>query len=130
MRKLTARQQRFCEEYKKDRDATRAALRAGYSEKQAARMGAENLGKAHIQERIRTGAEKGERGPVVDREETLEYMSAVLRGEVEGIKPSDQMKAAELFGKCYGLFTEKAKTEERADSVEDFLRQLEGERSF
>ena len=130
MRKLTARQQRFCEEYKKDRDATRAALRAGYAEKQAARMGTENLRKAHIRERLRAGGEKEERGPVVDREETLEYMSAVLRGQVEGIKPSDQMKAAELFGKRYGLFTERAKSEEKTESVEDFLRQLEEERSF
>ena len=130
MRKLTARQQRFCEEFKKDRDATRAALRAGYSEKQAARMGAENLRKAHIRALIQAEPEKGERGPVVDGEETLEYMSAVLRGQVEGIKPSDQMKAAELFGKRYGLFTEKAKAEEKTESVEDYLRQLEGERSF
>jgi phage terminase small subunit len=43
--KLTARQQRFVEEYLVDLNATAAAKRAGYSERTAKQMGTENLAK-------------------------------------------------------------------------------------
>ncbi|MFD1216406.1 terminase small subunit [Microbulbifer celer] len=45
---LTAKQQRFVDEYLIDLNATQAAIRAGYSEKTAAAVGAENLRKPHI----------------------------------------------------------------------------------
>lgn len=41
--KITAKQQRFIEEYLVDCNATQAAIRAGYSEKSAQQIGAENL---------------------------------------------------------------------------------------
>ncbi len=40
---LTAKQQRFINEYLKDCNATRAAIRAGYSEESAQQIGSENL---------------------------------------------------------------------------------------
>ena len=49
---LTGKQKRFCEEYVIDWNATRAAKVAGYSEKTAGAMGAENLTKPEIQEHI------------------------------------------------------------------------------
>jgi phage terminase small subunit len=49
---LTDKQRRFCEEYMIDLNATQAAIRAGYSEKTAAVIGAENLVKPNIQEFI------------------------------------------------------------------------------
>lgn len=45
---LTAKQQRFVEEYLIDLNATQAAIRAGYSERAANRQGAENLSKPDI----------------------------------------------------------------------------------
>jgi len=53
MGELTDKQRRFCEEYIVDFNATQAAIRAGYSEKTAAAIGAENLTKPNIQEFIR-----------------------------------------------------------------------------
>jgi phage terminase small subunit len=50
--KLTDKQQRFCEEYLIDLNATQAAIRAGYSEKTGASIGAENLIKPEIQNYI------------------------------------------------------------------------------
>ena len=47
--KLTDKQQRFCEEYLVDLNATQAAVRAGYSEKTAGAIGFENLRKPEIQ---------------------------------------------------------------------------------
>ena len=52
MAKLTAKQQRFCDEYLIDLNATQAAIRAGYSEKNADKIGSELLGKTRFAEYI------------------------------------------------------------------------------
>lgn len=51
-KKLTDKQNRFCEEYIVDLNATQAAIRAGYSKKTANRIGSENLSKPDIQNEI------------------------------------------------------------------------------
>jgi len=62
--KLTAKQQCFVDEYLIDRNATQAAIRAGYSEKTAGATGNENLKKPEIQqainERIKIRSERTE----------------------------------------------------------------------
>jgi len=59
---LRGKQQRFVDEYLVDRNATQAAIRAGYSQKTATVIGAENLTKPNIQEAIKLGeAEIAER---------------------------------------------------------------------
>ncbi|MCW3466515.1 terminase small subunit [Chitinophaga nivalis] len=45
---INEKQRRFCEEYLIDLNATKAAIRAGYSEKTAAQIGCENLIKPDI----------------------------------------------------------------------------------
>ena len=50
--KLTAKQERFCQEYMIDLNATQAAIRAGYSEKTAYSVSSENLRKPEVQDRI------------------------------------------------------------------------------
>jgi len=52
MAKLTDKQEVFCREYIVDLNATQAALRAGYSQKTAQRIGSENLSKPLIQGRV------------------------------------------------------------------------------
>lgn len=49
---LTDKQQRFCEEYLVDLNATQAAIRAGYSEKTAQEQGSQNLSKLMVRARI------------------------------------------------------------------------------
>lgn len=49
---LTPKQDRFCQEYVVDLNGTQAAIRAGYSQKTAAVIAAENLTKPNIHERI------------------------------------------------------------------------------
>lgn len=49
---LTAKQQRFVEEYLVDLNATQAAIRAGYSAQTASEIGYENLSKPQIAEAI------------------------------------------------------------------------------
>jgi len=49
---LTAKQQRFVQEYLVDLNATQAAIRAGYSKKTAGQIGDENLKKPQIAEAL------------------------------------------------------------------------------
>lgn len=51
-KKLTSKQERFCKEYIIDLNITQAAIRAGYSEKTASRIGSETLKKLEVQELI------------------------------------------------------------------------------
>ncbi len=126
--KLTAKQQRFCDEYLIDLNATQAAIRAGYSKKTARQMGTENMAKPSIKEYIDERMAEKEKSLIADQDEVLKYLTSVLRGEgyeemvvVEGygegrsrattvardVSPKDRLKAAELLGKRYSLFTDK-----------------------
>lgn len=66
---MTAKEKLFCEEYIIDLNATRAAIRAGYSQKSAGNIGSENLKKPHIRARIeKLEAERSRRtGITADR---------------------------------------------------------------
>ena len=81
MEKMTAKQQRFCDEYLIDLNATQAAIRAGYSEKTAGVIGAENLKKPNIKEYIEKRMEEKEAELVADQDEVLKYLTSVMRRE-------------------------------------------------
>ena len=125
---LTKKQKRFIDEYLIDLNATQAAIRAGYSEKTARSVGAENLTKPDIKKAVEEALEAIHIAKAADAQEVLEYLTSVLRGEskssvvvVESVgdymskarvmeKPPDEkerLKAAELLGKRYGLWTDK-----------------------
>jgi phage terminase small subunit len=63
-RKLTPKQEAFCRELMVDLNATQAAIRAGFSPRNASRIGAELLGKTHVAAFI--AAAKAERAAKVD----------------------------------------------------------------
>lgn len=52
MANLTDKQEKFCQEYLIDLNATQAAIRSGYSSSTAKQIGAENLTKLDIQARL------------------------------------------------------------------------------
>lgn len=132
MAKLTAKQQRFCDEYLIDLNATQAAIRAGYSKKTAAVIGTENLIKPNIKNYIEERMAEKESQLIAGQDEVLKYLTSVLRGESQSTEivvestgdgrseartiqkePSekDRLKAAELLGKRYGIFTDKVELE-------------------
>jgi phage terminase small subunit len=79
--KLTAKQQRFCDEYLIDLNATQAAIRAGYSAKTAAVIATENLRKPNIREYIDERMKEKEAALVADQDEVLRYLTSVMRRE-------------------------------------------------
>ncbi len=121
---LTTKQKRFCTEYLIDLNATQAAIRAGYSEKTAYSMGQRMLKNVEIKKYIDQQLKQLKNEKTADAQEVLEYLTAVMRGEQkeqvpllvgEGVQElvqkdvsvKDRLKAAELIGKRYALFTEK-----------------------
>ena len=120
-KKLTAKQQRFCDEYLIDLNATQAAIRAGYSEKTARQIATENMAKPSIREYIDKRMAEKEAALIADQDEVLKYLTEVMRGKSSAsvlardelgadrviAKPPDEkerLKAAELLGKRYGLY--------------------------
>lgn len=79
MAKLTVKQQRFCDEYLIDLNATQAAIRAGYSEKTARQTAAENLSKPYIREYIDKRLAEKEAELIADQDEVLQMLTRVLR---------------------------------------------------
>lgn len=119
---LTNKQKRFVDEYLVDLNATQAAIRAGYSKKTANRTGSENLSKPVIKAAIEERMEEKKSELIADQDEVLEFLSAVFRGEeketvVDGngnaedvpAAIKDRIRAAELVGKRYGIFSDNIK---------------------
>lgn len=128
---MTEKQKLFADEYLIDLNATRAYLAAypNVKNKEVARRAGSRLltfvdVQAYIDERLdEIHSEK-----TADAQEVIEYLTSVLRGEsmsdeivVEGTgdgcsearivrkapNENNKLKAAELLGKRYGLFTDK-----------------------
>ena len=73
--KLTPKQQRFVSEYLRLGNATQAAIAAGYSEKTAFRIGAENLQKPAISRAIERAQQR--RNDRLELEEDFELKKAI-----------------------------------------------------
>ena len=136
MEKLSIKQKRFADEYIISGNAEEAAVIAGYSEKYARgnayKLVANSGIKSYIDKRIKELDDK----QIAKQEEVLKYLTSVVRGEsrsvvvvVEGEgdgvssarlvnKPPDEkekLKAAELLGKRYRLFTDKVELDADVD---------------
>ena len=68
---LTPKQDKFCNEYLIDLNATQAAIRAGYSEKTARQIGQENLSKPDIQERIKELMKEREKRTQITQDQVI-----------------------------------------------------------
>ena len=76
--KLTTKQERFCQEYLVDFNATRAAKRAGYSQKTAYSIGNENLSKPEIKTRI----EKRVKELALSADETTKLITDIAKSSL------------------------------------------------
>jgi phage terminase small subunit len=122
IKKLTPKQQAFVDEYLIDFNATRAAIKAGYSEKTAKEIGAENLTKPNIQQAISNVQRKrSERTEI-----TQDYVLITIQQTIERCKQAEPvldregaptgeykfdstavLKGCDLLGKHLGMFKDK-----------------------
>ena len=122
------KQQRFADEYIISGNATQAAVKAGYSSKYANTNASKLLQnttiKSYIDERLAQLASD----KVATQEEVLTYLTSVMRGETQeqtlcsigelgqevidiDVGAKDRIKAAELLGKRFRMWTEKVETD-------------------
>ena len=102
---LTAKQQRFVEEYLVDHNGTQAAIRAGYSAKCAATVAKENIRKPHIAAALKKGRKALCEKTGHSAEQTIDAIAAIANDEEN--HTGYRLKAYELLGKTQGIFVEK-----------------------
>ena len=124
---LTPKQEAFAEDYIECGNATKAAKRAGYSAKTAARIGSENLQKLDISEYIARRTQAQNEARVASADEVLQFFSSVMRGEVKdqfGLDAalSDRLNAGKELMKRYAAADNSA----RADVPQIIDRRPEG----
>ena len=128
MTKLTEKQKRFADYYIETGNGAEAARLAGYKGKNLNNIASENLAKLGIKNYIDEKLEKMSSQRIASANEVMELLTSAARGEleeevvvVEGegdgcstartikkqIGAKDRIKAAELLGKRYRLWTDK-----------------------
>nr|DAX52617.1 MAG TPA: Terminase small subunit [Caudoviricetes sp.] len=127
--KLNTRQKAFCEYYVACGNATESAIKAGYKEKYAGVNADKLLKNTNVSKYIKKIMEEQANNRIAKAEEILEFLTATLRGEVteevvvggfgksatekisKNVDLKDRLKAAELLGKRYRLFTDKVEVD-------------------
>ena len=118
---ISLQQKMFADEYMTNGgNAYQAAIAAGYSHNYAKSKSSGWVEKDGIKEYIEERMKELDSKKIAKQEEVLEFLTSVLRaeeddevlnnmGEVVKVKVSnrDRIKAAELFGKYYGTWSDK-----------------------
>lgn len=132
---MTDKQRKFADEYLIDCNATRA-YKAAYpriKSDEAARVnGSRLLTNANIRDYIQQKMDELSSAKIAQAEEVMKYLTSVMRGEssaeivvvtgdgdgyssaeriTKAPDEKERLKAAELLGKRYGLFTDKVNPE-------------------
>lgn len=84
-RKLTPKQKRFVEEYLVDLNATQAAIRAGYSQKTARKIGQENLTKPDIQNEIQKAMDKRSERTEITADMVVEQLAKIGFADIKDV---------------------------------------------
>lgn len=147
MAKMTEAQKRFADEYLIDLNATRAYKTAYPSVKKdstAAAAGTRLLRNVNVLTYVEERMKQLEDQAIAKQEEVLKYLTSVMRGECkeetlrgigEGaqriddidVSAKDRLKAAELLGKRYSMWTDKKEvkaTFEGVSKLDKIIEQL------
>lgn len=127
---MTKKEKMFVDAYVNDvrRNQTAAAVAAGYSEKTATQAASRLMKKEEIKQAIDERLKELHEHNTAKSNEVIEFLTSVMRGEnvdnipifvgdgfqelTEGKPPAkDRLRAAEMLGKYYALFTEKTQIE-------------------
>lgn len=124
MSELTAKQRAFIQEYCVDKNATQAAIRAGYSKKTARQIGDQNLSKLYIKREIDELLAR-----LADNTETeAEWVRRRLKAEAEDCSVlashSARIRALEILAKMNGMF--EIDNRQKTDPLRDLLGALSG----
>lgn len=128
VKSLTLKQKQFADEYIRTGNAYQSAVNAGYSVSYARGNAIKLLENVSINKYIDDNLEIIQKESIAEADEIMRYLTRVLRAEekeeilvyvgdgmqeIQTIRPSakDRIKAAELLGKRYRMWTEKQEIE-------------------
>lgn len=127
---LTPKQRRFVDEYLIDLNATQAAIRAGYSQKTADRIGPELLGKTCVSDAIQEAQKKRQERTEITQDYVLQKLKEITDQQASDaqdseLKYANKIKALELLGKHLGLFEKKSEPQQTVHPlVSDLMQEL------
>lgn len=127
-RKLTVKQQKFADYYIETGNAYQSAKKAGYSENYAKGNVVKLLENVSVKAYIENRMEELQSERIADQQEILEFLTSVIRGEVEepvpimvgkgkqkivSLQPAVNVRkaAAVDLGKRYAMWTDKQQVE-------------------
>jgi phage terminase small subunit len=120
--KLTAKQEQFVAEFIKDRNATQAAIRCGYSVQSARYSGDNNLRNELVRKKIAELSKQSAESAEVSAAFVLRELRKVA--EQEDVAQSTKVRALELIAKHLGMLedrltvkTDSLSPEQRAERV-------------
>lgn len=135
---MNARQKDFCIYYTQLLNATKAAIKAGYSKKTAMKTGSENLKKPELKNFIADLMSKKDKEKIMSADEALEILTKAARGELtdevilvvdhlierveKRISLKEQIKAVENILKIHGKFEPKNEETKNKENIESFIK--------
>lgn len=140
-KELTDKQIRFVDEYLKDLNATQACIRAGYSAKNADKIGSQLLGKTRVKAEIERKQKHLRKKTEVTHDWVIQNLKKVYKRCMQVVPVTDKEgnptgefkfeasaanKSLELLGKTLGIFIDKKEHSGKLTlSHEDALKALE-----
>ncbi len=124
---LTAKQKIFVQEYLVDLNATQAAIRAGYSKRNADKIGPQLLGKTSVSDAIQEAMKKREKRIGLNQDYVIGKLYEITEKEASDLPESDlkygnKLKAIELLGKHFGTW--EPKDNKKQDTVIEGIKAL------
>ena len=111
---MNEKQRAFAVEYVKDRNATQAAIRAGYSKKTAYSKGNQLLKIIEVQALIKELEDAAAARSAVTVDKIVNRLNKIA--EDPRAKDADKIRADELLGKYLGMFTDKVQVSGQLDT--------------
>ena len=124
MDELTARQERFCQEYVLNRkNGTKAAVAAGYAEKSAGVAACRLLKQDKITSRVRALIQERWNHLIITKEQVLLDTYAIAEKN-SAADPRTAVKALELVGKELGMFGDRVEHSGQIDTQQGVLAEI------
>ena len=125
--KLTVKQQKFADEYIISGNATESAIKAGYSKKTAASVGAENLRKPYIRDYIQTRIESLENEKLMSVKEALILSSSIEKEVSYTVTPriEERQRSLEHILKVHGALNGNINNKKIEKEIELLQKKIE-----
>ncbi|WDL97812.1 terminase small subunit [Alicyclobacillus sp. ALC3] len=136
--KLTPKQQAFVREYLVDLNATQAAIRAGYSQRNADKIASQLLGKTRVSDAISAAMHKREQRTEITQDMVLNQLAKIAFADIKNtvewddrnirIRPSDEVDGTIVQSitqtEIKGIVSKEVKLNDRMRALELLGRHL------